>query len=357
MERKSAFERWAEGEGIPIIRAYYVEDLLGVEVRPWERKGGLGALIILEGGQGWNFAYVCEIPSGARLKPQRHLFEEQIYILRGRGESEFWNDGGSTVSSPSNGKRQKISWQAGSLFATPLNAWHDYHNTGMEPARYVAVSNAPVVLNLFNDPEAVFGCSFNFLERYSGEADYFNPEGKQDKEIGVGTDRPRWRVNFIPDIYASKLGETPMGTGMSLVQLNLSGNSMAAHLAELEVGTYKKAHRHQAAAHIVWLSGRGYTLLWSEKGERMRIDWKKHSLVSPPQNWYHQHFNVSPEPARHVALRRGLFGVGIMHKPWLDVKLGGDQIEYEDEEADVRQIYEEELKKVGIPCRMPPVHR
>lgn len=346
METKSPFELWAEGERIPVIRGYHVEDLLEVKVEPWKRKGGLGAIIILEGSQGWNSAYICEIPPGAKLEPQRHLFEEQIYILRGQGESAFW--GGRQ-------KRQKISWQAGSLFAPPLNVWHEHRNTGKEPARYAAVCNAPLVLNLFDDPGFAFHCSYAFVKRYSGKANYFNPKGKQDKEIGVGTDRPVWRVNFIPDVYASKLGETPMGTGMSLVQLKLSRNNMAAHIAELEVGTYKKAHRHQAAAHIIWLSGYGYTFLWNEKGERIRIDWKKHSLVSPAENWFHQHFNLSSEPARHVALRRGLPDVGRDYKPWLDVKLGGDQIEYEDEEPDIREIYENELRKTGIPCRMPVV--
>ena len=89
----------------------------------------------------------------------------------------------------------------------------------------------------------------------------------------------------------------------------------------------------------------------------MRIDWKPGSLISPPENCYHQHFNTSPEPARHVALRRGLPHVGRRYKPWLDVKQGGDQIEYEDEEPDVRAIYEEELRKAGLELRMPAVAR
>ena len=49
--------------------------------------------------------------------------------------------------------------------------------------------------------------------------------------------------------------------------------------------------------------------------------------------------------------------MGRKHKPWLDAKQGGDQIEYEDEQPDVRHIYEAELKKAGIPCQMPPVSR
>ena len=60
--------------------------------RPWERTGGLAARICLEGTGETNDAYVCEIPAGKALKPQRHLFEELIYIVSGRGATTVWND-------------------------------------------------------------------------------------------------------------------------------------------------------------------------------------------------------------------------------------------------------------------------
>jgi hypothetical protein len=41
-----------------------------------------------------------------------------------------------------------------------------------------------------------------------------------------------------------------------------------------------------------------------------------------------------------------------------DVKEGGDQIEYEDEDPPIRRTFEAELAKTGIACQMPPpVHR
>ena len=39
----------------------------------------------------------------------------------------------------------------------------------------------------------------------------------------------------------------------------------------------------------------------------------------------------------------------------VSVKSGGRQIEYEDEDPRIRQLFEAELAKMGVECRMPPV--
>ena len=53
------------------------------------------------------------------VAPQRQLFEEMILVLDGRGSTSVWNDAGKKVS---------FEWQKGSLFAIPLNAWHQHFN-------------------------------------------------------------------------------------------------------------------------------------------------------------------------------------------------------------------------------------
>ena len=60
----TTYEKWVRGEGIPIYTGFFVEDLRTLAVEPWERKGGLGAFINLEGTGQTNDAYVCEIPPG-----------------------------------------------------------------------------------------------------------------------------------------------------------------------------------------------------------------------------------------------------------------------------------------------------
>jgi hypothetical protein len=50
----------------------------------------------------------------------------------------------------------------------------------------------------------------------------------------------------------------------------------------------------------------------------------------------------------------GLKNPGVWKKFGLseDVKLGGDQIEYEDEEPEIRRLFEEELAKEGLQSKM-----
>ena len=142
----------------------------------------------------------------------------------------------------------------------------------------------------------------------------------------------------------------------------MADNTQAAHVSQFPVGTYKKAHRHGPGAHVIIISGDGYSLLWPMDGganDRMeRVDWHVGSMVVPPTNWFHQHFNGGTEPARYLALRWGSqkygFSLGSASEGEADVsvKLGGAQIEYEDEEHIVHDMFAETLAKVGGESKM-----
>src|SRR5581483_7103409 len=88
---KSSYDKWLEGEGIPVIKNFFVEDIRDVQLVWWERKGGRGAVLQMEGAGQVNNCYICEIAPGKSLKPQRQLFEETIYIISGRGATTVWN--------------------------------------------------------------------------------------------------------------------------------------------------------------------------------------------------------------------------------------------------------------------------
>ncbi|MBI2912148.1 MAG: hypothetical protein HYY05_08385, partial [Chloroflexi bacterium] len=74
-------------EGVPVIGGFAVDDLWQVELAPWPRKGGRGAYINLDGAAGTNDAYIVDSPPAGSLHPQRHLYEEMIFILEGNGST------------------------------------------------------------------------------------------------------------------------------------------------------------------------------------------------------------------------------------------------------------------------------
>jgi hypothetical protein len=83
-------------------------------------------------------------------------------------------------------------------------------------------------------------------------------------------------------------------------------------------------------------------------------------VVVPPEDWFHQHFNTGPEPARYLAIRWGArkFTHALGRQNYgtdKSVKEGGSQIEYPDEDPKVREMFEEALAKNGVKSKMDDV--
>ncbi|HTD47419.1 MAG TPA: cupin domain-containing protein [bacterium] len=342
--RKSAYERWLESEGIPVVSGVAVPDLRRVEVAPWPRLEARGAYIRLLGAEDTNNAYIAELPPGKTTAPERHLFEEFFYVVDGRGGCEVWNQAGA---------RQAFEWQTGSLFSIPLNCSHRLHNgSGREPARLLGVTTAPLLMNLIHNSEFLFNCPFDFLDRFDGREGYFG---------GEGTLYPGrvWDTNFVADVQRFQLHDwAERGAGGKNVMFEFANNSLCAHISEFPVGTYKKAHRHGPGAHVIILHGEGYSVMWPE-GVRDLTDvpWKPGGMFVPPGMWWHQHFNTGPTPARYLAIRWG--GAKWKVARYLDIqgvdksrKDGGNQIEYEDQDPRIHRMFTERAAARGVPVRM-----
>ena len=67
---KTAFEQWAEYEGVPMIRDFIVPDLNVIGVEPWDRLGASGCWVVLGAPEDQlsMAAYVCEIGPGRSTK-------------------------------------------------------------------------------------------------------------------------------------------------------------------------------------------------------------------------------------------------------------------------------------------------
>jgi quercetin dioxygenase-like cupin family protein len=343
IKRINTYEEYQRQEGLPVVRGFGVQDLNTIELKDWARKGGRGAFINLEGTGGTSDTYVAEIAPGGSLHPQHHLFEETVYVLSGQGSTSVWYD-----------ERRKVSfeWKAGSLFAIPVNAWYRHFNgSGSEPARFLAFTNAPLLMNLFHNVDFMFNTPYLFEDRFSGQDSYF--EGN-----GTLYGRRILETNFVPDTVSLELyPHNERGAGGRAVRFELAHNTTHAHISEFPVGTYKKAHRHGPDAHVVLLTGYGYSLLWPEGSEPMRFDWQPGSMFVPPNAWFHQHFNAGATPARYLAFKhsspRNSQGVPLS---WISRRLGGNQIDYADESTLVRTLFATELAKHGVTSKMEPVY-
>jgi oxalate decarboxylase/phosphoglucose isomerase-like protein (cupin superfamily) len=339
-EKDTPYLRWVRNEGLDIIGAHYVRNLRTVELKPWARRGGYGVYINHEASRTSNDCYVCEIPAGGKLAPQRQLFEEMVLVLEGRGSTSVWNDAGARIT---------FEWKAGALFAIPLNAWHQHFNgSGTEPTRFVSVTNAPPVINLFEDINFVFNTPHDFKERFSGEPDYFSNKGEQKGFLLT--------TNLVPDaVNLPLVTAKERGAGGGHIRFNMAKGSMNSHISQFPIGTYKKGHAHGPGAHVIILGGEGYSLMWPEGDEPKRYDWEVGSMIVPPNMWYHQHFNTGTTPSRYLAFKHEVVSIrnaqGVP-KAWISKRIGGDQVDYADESVKVRQMFDEELAKHGLKSKM-----
>ncbi len=339
-EIETPYTRWVKSEGLDIIDGIYVPDLNEVALQPWPRRNGHGVFINHDASRTSNDCYVCEIDAGGELALQRQLFEEMIMILSGLGSTTVWNDAGQKVS---------FEWQAGALFAIPVNAWHQHFNgSGEEKVRFVAVTNLPPIMNVFEETEFIFNSDYDFKSRFSGEPDYFAPRNDVSGLL--------LESNFVSDAVNLPLIEAKeRGAGGGHIRFNFAKSSMNGHISQFPVGTYKKAHAHGPGAHVIILAGEGYSLMWPEGEEPKRYDWKPGTMITPPNMWFHQHFNTGESPARYLAFKYE--GVAIRNsqgvpKAWISRRIGGHQIDYADESEFVRTTLADTLAEYGLESQM-----
>ncbi len=339
------YRAWLAREGVKVIDEYAFEDLAQVELGPWERKGGKGAALNIPYPVLINDAQLVEIRPGGSSEPERHLYEEIVYVVSGRGAASVW---------VGDGPKRTFEWKQGSLFAIPLNAWYQLFNgSGSEPARYLSVTTAPPTMRLFKDDDFIFNNDFVFSKRFRGEDDFFSGNGTLYRGRV-------WDASFIPNVPDMPLYSwEERGAGGINALFEMAGNAMKGHVSEFPVGTYKKGHRHGPGAHLLILSGdAGYSLLWHEEdmSDMVKADWQVGAMVVVPSDaCYHQHFNTGSRRARYMALGYGSGGTAAgLHTPFagsgkgdVSQKQGGMQVEYEDENPLVLDLFEEECLKRG----------
>jgi mannose-6-phosphate isomerase-like protein (cupin superfamily) len=265
-----------------------------------------------------------------------------IYVLDGRGSTAVWNDAGQKIT---------FEWKAGALFAIPLNAWHQHFNgSSVEPVRFLAYTNLVYSLNYYHSEDFIFNNQHSFLDRFNGEGDYFQRVGEQRGSHN-------WETNFVADVRTFKLDVwKAKGYGISHMRFSLGEGVLGCHIHEIPVGTYDQAHRHYPGAMVLIIEGEGYDLAWFEGEKRQKYDFKPGSIFSPFGRMYHQHFNAGNSPLKQVAMR----GHGPKWRYGEQRHILGDKmdlIRYENEDPEIRKLFEKELERMGVKLQLPLVEK
>ena len=335
---------WVAKEGVPVYEDFAL-NLAELETKYWPRFEVEGAIAHVKGRGDFTSIFIIDLAPGAATTQLQHLFEGAALVISGRG---------CTKCEDHTGRTHSFEWGPNSLFAPPLNSRYQIFNTsGRERARLVIANNLPAVLNLFHNERFVFQNTFTFSER-EGSSKHFAGEGDF---IDVRPGKHMWETNFVPDLMSIKLHEwDARGAGSANIKLILADGVLHVHVSDMPVGSYKKAHRHTADVNVFCLSGEGYSLFWYD-GDKdfIRKDWHHGWVFAPPDMMFHQHFNSGGDIVRYLAVGHGSIRYPFTQNIWnvikgidANVKDGGNQIEYEDQDPRVHAIFTAELAKRGL---------
>ncbi len=335
------YDQWVESLGLPVHRGYYVEDVRNLEVAPWPDMGCSGAFIQLAGMEGVADARIVEIAPGGETKPVRFALDEVFYVADGQGLATVWAEGAA---------RKTFEFGPRSLFVVPRGAVRQFANArGDRPARLVANTFLPIGMSLVPDPAYFFNNTFEDVSLLETSEEELYSVAKR----APGGRGASWYGNFFTDLAAwnGLVPHRQRGGGGHVVDIGFPNSEMGGHMSVFPPGTYKKAHRHGPGVVIIIPAGEGFSIMWPEGEEKVVVPWHEASMFVPPNRWFHQHFNVSVEPARYLALSplkqvRGLAESG-RSRGLLD------QVEYPDEEPWIRKMFAEELGKRGLESLMP----
>ncbi len=342
--REFPYDRWMEAQGIPIHRGYYIEDLRTVETAQWSLRECKTAFVQLVGMEGINELRVSELGPGQTTRPFKLAVDEVVYCLEGRGLTTVWNDEGA---------KKTFEWERASMFLIPRHYHHQFSNaSGAGPAKLMHYNYLPVGMSACDDPDFFFNNPYKSApppsdELYAEAKAVFTPNG-----VG-GVARNIWYGNFFPDMRAWDKVEPfrQRGAGGHVVFVQFPNSEASAHMSVFPARTYKKAHRHGPGRAIVIPAGEGFSILWpDENAEKIVVPWHEASLFTPPNRWFHQHFNLGDRPGRYLALHPLPQFSG--HSERVEDR-ARDQIEYYQEDPMVRETFERELAKRGLQSIMP----
>jgi len=297
------------------------------------------------GMEGVNELRVSELAPGETTDPFKFGLDEIVYVLEGRGITTVWSDEG--------GARKSFEWSPRSMFFLPRHYTHQFSNTsGQNKVRLMHYNYLAVALSACDSPDFFFNNPYKSAppptENQFAEAKaYENPRGRGRRMV--------WYGNFFPDMQAWDKLEPFWGRGAGghVVGIQFPDSEASCHMSVFPARTYKKGHRHGPGRAIVIPGGEGYSILWPhEDAEKIVVPWHEASLFTPPDRWFHQHFNLGSGPGRYLALHPLPQFSGMSEQVQDRAR---DQIEYPNEDPFIRQTFQDHMKQRGMVSEMPEI--
>lgn len=354
-----AYDRFMADEGVPVMRVAAV-NLRDVARGPWRRLGASGAYVQMFGTEGGLGSAVIEIPASGATRSEKHLFEEMVLVLDGRGTTEIWLE--------DTDRRVVFEWQPGSVFSIPPNAVHRMVNATGSVALLFSGTNAPGLVNLLGSVDAVFASPFVFRDRFDDEVGVAFDDVEPDPMRGLAL----CRTHLVPDAIGCDLPlDNRYSPGYRQLGLSMTGPGMACAVGEHRPGRYAKAHILPPSSVMVGLRGQGFSYLWPERSGpcpwrdnaadtvRRVVHGRGAIMGAGPGGgrWYHQVFNTGSVPLRHLVWSvpdrpGGPPGEETRDDTDVDLSEGGTVISYSREDPFVRQAYAAALAQSGQVNRM-----
>jgi len=269
---------------------------------------------------------IIEIAPGETTSTHRHAHDAVCFVLSGQGNSDIAG--------------QRYAWARWDTFHTPAWVWHRHRNTGNEPARLLAISDAPLVaalgLSRIDDigdkPPTEYAPAF--LGGVSGDSTY-------EHEVNAAAEswRKRTEARRHTSFADVQLKANPKGSRSALLvdgSLGYRTTGISIAMFEIPPGRSQSKHRHPGEAVLYIVDGEGHSVI-----DGVRQDWKTGDAPIVHQYVWHQHFNDSKErPATVIRMHMWESIIEIMQAAMDPIPLYEDEPGLEERMAELTAALE-----------------
>lgn len=262
------YQDWIEAEAITISTGRAI-NLFETKLAPWARFGMDGAACHVAGRCDFLSVFVFELKRGQSSAPVRKVYEECVYVLAGNGK---------TIFTLSDGRTTEIEWAAGMAFSAPVNATCVHTANAGAAARLVSFNDLRYLMGLYRNEDFLFANSAPMHKR-------------QNEAVAASLSASPAHMDL------------PAGGKSSLA---LAAGSVGCDIVELSPGSADLATRQMQGAHMLCLSGSGFTISFeSDASPLERVDWGPGVVIGLHSMSFHQHFNAGHSPARFMKIELG----------------------------------------------------